>query len=267
MAIAFDNVRRDIRMRDKSDRQMSSLWLTVYLLPIGASIVSVGYTTVSVLSIVSANYPFTSPYDYTYNEFASVFAFLWIGFLLTGLLFFAVYIILTYMLVNRRNTHFTRQQFLSEDTIKTIKSLAEKKEIDVESSLSPIERTVREANAEETKKDAVLWAVLSAFIPIVSWFVNYFLMKDFYSHERREDGLWDDLSRTLNKLGANFSAPRRIEAMPNRSFALYLILTIITMGLFGVYWIYVLLKDPNEHFKYHVQIENQLLNALESASI
>ena len=266
MGIALENLHRDIRMREDSDRQMSSAWLLVYLLPVVASIISVGYTIVSVLSIVSANYPFTSPYDYTYNEFASVFAFLWIGFLLTGLLIFAVYIVLIYMLVNRRNTHFTRQQFLSEDVIKTIKSLAEKKEIDVESSLSPIERTVREANAEETKKDAVLWAVLSAFIPFVSWFVYYFLMKDFYSHERREDGLWEALSKTLSKLGVNFSAPRRIETMPNRSFVLYLILTIITMGLFGVYWIYVLLKDPNEHFKYHVQAENQLLSALESAS-
>jgi hypothetical protein len=39
------------------------------------------------------------------------------------------------------------------------------------------------------------------------------------------------------------------------------------MGLFGVYWIYVLLKDPNEHFKYHIEEESQLLSALESVAI
>jgi hypothetical protein len=92
-------------------------------------------------------------------------------------------------------------------------------------------------------------------------------MKDFYKHERREDGFWEDLSRTLDKIGVTFSVPRRIETTPNRSFILYLILTIITVGLFGIYWLYVLLKDPNEHFKYHVQIEDQLLSTLESVAI
>ena len=140
-------------------------------------------------------------------------------------------------------------------------------EIEVETILSPVKRTVREANAEETEKSAILWAILSAFVPFVQWYVNYFLMNDFYRHEQREDGFWEDLGRAMNKLGINFSVPRRTEAMPNRSFVLYLILTIITMGLFGVYWIYVLLKDPNEHFKYHIEAESQLLSALESVAI
>jgi len=91
-------------------------------------------------------------------------------------------------------------------------------------------------------------------------------MKDFYRHERREDGFWEDLGRTMNKLGINFSVPRRTEAMPDRSSVLYLILTIITAGLFGIYWVYVLLKDPIEHFKYHIQAESQLLSALESVT-
>jgi len=43
-----------------------------------------------------------------------------------------------------------------------------------------------------------------------------------------------------------------------------LMLTIATMGLFGIYWIYILLKDPNEHFKYHIQVEKQLFDTLES---
>jgi len=70
----------------------------------------------------------------------------------------------------------------------------------------------------------------------------------------------------MNKLGINFSVPRRTEAMPDRSSVLYLILTIITAGLFGIYWVYVLLKDPIEHFKYHIQAESQLLSALESVT-
>ena len=90
-------------------------------------------------------------------------------------------------------------------------------------------------------------------------------MKDFYRHERREDGFWEDASRALNRLGVNFSVPRRTETVPDRSFVLYLILSVITVGLFGIYWVYVMLKDPNEHFKYHIHAESQLMSTLEPA--
>jgi hypothetical protein len=170
-----------------------------------------------------------------------------------------------YKLVRRRNTHFKRQMFLFEDILAFIKAASARKGVDVEVSLASIDRTLREVKAEETEKTAVLWALLSIFIPFVSWYVYYFLMKDFYKHERREDGLWEDIGRTLDKFGVKFSMPRRIEPVPERSFVLYLIVTIITVGIFGIYWIYVLLKDPNNHFGYHIQIEEPLLSMLEAA--
>ena len=245
---------------------MSNVWLLVYLLPIIVGVVSAAYSIVSLLSFFSS-IDISTPYNYSYDGFGTEFVLSWVVITLTSLINFAVAIIITYMLVNRRSTHFKRQKFLSEDLIVTIVSLAKKKEIEVETILSPVKRTVREANAEETEKSAILWAILSAIVPFAQWYVNYFLLKDFYRHEQREDGFWEDLGRAMNKLGINFSVPRRTEAMPNRSFVLYLILTIITMGLFGVYWIYVLLKDPNEHFKYHIEAESQLLSALESVAI
>ena len=61
--------------------------------------------------------------------------------------------------------------------------------------------------------------------------------------------------------------PRRETILPDRSFVLYLILTIITLGIFGIYWLYVLLKDPNEHFKHHILVEDRLLGQLESVVI
>ena len=267
MEVSLENIRKDIRMREESDRQLSNVWLLLYILPIIIGIVSAAYTIVSLLSFISSIDPSVTTYPYLYDSFAGEFVLSWTVLGLSSLINFVVAIVLAYMLVNRRSTHFKRQKFLSEDLIVTIVSLAKKNDIEVEALLSPVEISVREANAEETEKSAILWAVLSAFVPFVQLYVYYFLLKDFYRHERREDGFWEDLGRTLKKLGVNFSVPRRTEAMPNRSFVLYLILTIITMGLFGVYWIYVLLKDPNEHFKYHIEAESQLLSALESVGI
>lgn len=267
MGVSLENIRKDIRMRDESDRQMSNAWLLVYIVPIIVGFVAAGYAIISLLDFVSSIDPLASPYYYSYDALPEGFVFLWLMLGLSSLVNFVVSIVLTYMLVNRRSTHFKRQKFLFEDIIAAINSLAKTKNVEVETSLLPLERSVREANAEETEKSAILWAILSAFVPFVQLYVYYFLMKDFYRHERREDGFWEDADRALNKLDISFSVPRRTEAIPNRSFVLYLILTIITTGLFGVYWVYVLLKDPNIHFKYHIEAESQLLSALEPVAV
>ena len=260
MGAAVENLRKDIRMRDEADKMMSNAWILVYLMPFFAGIaigIAMVYTVFTTTWIMPEE-PYTTPI-----LLATIFA---LSYLL-AIIGFIVNIMLTYKLVKRRNTHFRRQTFLFEDIAAVVKAIAAKKGVDVETSLSSCERTVREAKAEETEKGAVLWAILSAIIFIAQWYVNYFLMKDLYKHERREDGFWEDLTRTLDKLGITFSPLRRVETTPDRSFVLYLILTIITLGLFGIYWIYVLLKDPNEHFRYHMKFEDQLLSTLESATV
>ena len=263
MAISLENLQNDIRLRKESDKQMSNVWLLVYLLPIGVGVIFSVYFLVSFIDIVDSIYPASSSINFSYDGFDAQImnALITIG--LTGVVNFTVGIVLTYKLVNRRHTHFKRQKFLSEDLIASIKSMGKMKDIDVETSLASIERTLREANTEETEKSGILWAILTAFIPFVQLYVYYFLMNDFYRHEQKENGLWEDISSALNKLDINFSVLRRTKYIPNRSFVLYLILTIITGGLFVVYWLYTLLTDPNEHFKYHIQAESQLISTLE----
>ena len=87
-------------------------------------------------------------------------------------------------------------------------------------------------------------------------------MKDFYKHERREDQFIRDLLGALTISGLNISLPYRNPPMPERSFALYVVLTIVTAGFFWVYWIYVLLNDPNHHFRQHMIIEDTLMAQL-----
>lgn len=263
-------MRKDVRMRTESDPMMSNAWLLVYLIPVLAIIA--GVLSFFFMIITAARIGPPSPPTPPGPVIAAIAPML-IGVILMPLLVIIgiiVSLILIYKLVKRRNTHFKRQLFLSEDLVSAVRTIAEKKDIDVELWLSSCDRTVREARAEETEKGAVLWAILSA-IPwigtLAEWYVNYFLMKDFYKHERREEGFWDDLSKVLDKCGVTVSLPRRTEVMPDRSFVLYLILSIITLGLFGIYWLYVLLNDPNEHFKYHVQVEDGLLGALETVAI
>jgi hypothetical protein len=266
MGISLENIRKDIRVREKSDRQMSSAWLLLYLLSICVSIIAVFYAIVSLLEFFSSIDFSTPQLFFSYGEPPEVFALLWLTVGLAGLVNIVVSIILTYLLVTRHGTHFNRQLLLSEDIIAAVDSMAQTKNVDVEAGLLSLKRNVSEKNSE-TGKSAILWALLSAFVPFVQFYVYYFLMNDFYRHERREDGFWEDTAKVLNDLDVSFSVPRRLETMPYRSFFLYLILTIVTVGFFGIYWFFVLLKDPNEHFKYHIEAESQLWDALESVVV
>ena len=268
MAVSLENIRKNIQAREESDRQMSRAWLLVYLLPIGVSVIATGYSIVVLLKFFSLiDLSDSQLYYSSYGALSDEFALLWLTVGLTSLVNFVVSITFMYLLINRRGTHFRRQKFLFKGIMSAVNSLAKSKNIEVEAALFSLERNVREAESEETAKSAVLWALLSAFVPFVQLYFYCFLMKDFYRHEQREDGFWEDLSRTLTKLGVAFSVPRRTEAIPYRSSVLYLILTIVTTGLFGVYWFFVLLRDPNEHFKYHVETENQLLAALKPIAV
>jgi H+/Cl- antiporter ClcA len=259
LSVENENIKKDIRMRAETDSMMSSAWTLVYLLPFIVVLLLVAL-------ILAAFFSTATTVTGTTIQFAApVFAGVALVYGLV-LVSFVADIILIYKLARRRNSHFKRQIFLFEDVMAAVKAIAMKKGVDVEVGLVSGDRTVREAKAEETEKSAVLWAILSVITGIAVFYVWYFLMKDFYKHERREDGFWEDASKTLDKCGVKFSVPRRMETLQDRSFALYFILTLVTLGLFGIYWVYVLLKDPNEHFRYHVQVEDQLLTALETVA-
>lgn len=240
MSVELESLRRDVRMRSEYDKPMSMAWLAIYLIPV-----------ILVLVIIPAML-LAAPLVLALSPFL-------------GIISFIVFIVLIYKLVSRRNNHFKRQIFLMEDTIRLIGKVAEQKKTAVETDLSLCERTLREVRMEEGEKSAALWAILSAVTGIAALYVFYFLMRDFYKHERREDGFWEDISKILGKLGVSFTPPRRENPLPDRSFILYLILSILTLGIFGIYWLYVLIKDPNEHFKYHAVADEELLAALEKA--
>lgn len=90
-------------------------------------------------------------------------------------------------------------------------------------------------------------------------------MRDFRRHESREDRVLEDVDAMITSIGGT-PLPRRGESIPNRSFALYLILSVVTLGIFGIYWTYALIRDPNVHFREQARMEDELLSRLEQVS-
>ena len=263
MSIPLENLRRDLRTRLESDKQMSGAWAIVPLLPIIVGIVA---TVLFVAFLFSsfASMPRGAPVT---NSTAVRFIGVFFGALIIYYISYFVVIVLVavmiFKLVSRRNTHFNRQILLQEDLVNIAKELATRKGIDVSVLLNNMERNAREARLEETEKNATLYAILGG----VAWiYVAYFLMKDFFKHERREDLFINDMLRTFNALGVSINFPNRNPPIPDRSFALYFVLTLITGSIFGVYWVYVLVTDPNNHFRQQMLMEDTIMAQLSSTS-
>lgn len=173
-----------------------------------------------------------------------------------------VSIYVVYKLVKRRNEHFRRTHLLYENLV----NLLREKEGSSPEVVS-MHSTLQEMKFEEGEKSAGLYAILVLFLEVIMWFyVAHFLNKDFRKHEVREARLLELTSNVLRKYGVTM--PMKFEKeFPNRSTGLYIVLSIVTLGIFMLYWVYTLAKDPNEHFKQHSLIESRLLSALESAKI
>jgi hypothetical protein len=256
LSIPLENFRRDLRTRLETDKQMSGAWAIVPLLPL---IIGVGLTVAFAIAASSVGPAGPSPTSGT--SIAAVLAF----FALLGLLplvYFLVIILVAVMnfrMVRRRNLHFNRQILLYEDLLSVARELASKKNTDVSVLINSMDRNLRETRFDELEKNATLWAILSFGFGIGLIYAGYFLMKDFYRHERREDMFIQDLLRTFYTLGVPINLPYRTSPVPDRSFALYFILTLITGFIFAVYWVYVLVSDPNNHFRQQMVIEDTIM--------
>jgi len=247
-ATLIENLRKDAQMRSETDKIISVFWV---LLPLITLLLSV------FISLIAIFYPIT---------FLTLWPWL-IGSLVLSFVFLIAYLYLVYMLINRRNIHFSRQWRFTEDLIALLKAIALKKGVNVETPVSSMERTLRDMKMYETEKSAILWVIL-LIVPfanlIASLYILYFLTRDFYIHERREDAVWEDMTRALSNLKIDFMM-RRANPIPDRSYVLYIILSIITLGLFGIYWLYTLIQDPNNHFSNHVHFEDEIINKVSTA--
>jgi len=252
----IDQVEEYVRRRDFTDYIMP-VWLP--FLPIIISLSSFLWFFIMVLIIYGdrRTYHFFEDY-YTYNleaEEEIIYGFLGI-YLILAILALAINVYVVYKWVWRRNEHFKRQKLL----FNAVKDFLRSKGLEV----SRLEAICMEIDIEENEKNAVLWALVQ-FIPYVGGFlliyVYHFLNKDFYKHERREEHFINALSATLSKVGIEFNYIR-YSSIPDRSTILYFVLSLITLGFFGLYWVYTLTKDPNNHFMEHKRWEELMLSAL-----
>lgn len=100
-----------------------------------------------------------------------------------------------------------------------------------------------------------------AEIIVVLYLLNA-LGRHNYDHAVQWDNFVHGALYGLYKVGTPVMTPYAPRTPEERSFALYLILSIFTAGLFMYYWWYTAIKDPNEHYKQQWRVEDAISSAI-----
>ncbi len=164
-----------------------------------------------------------------------------------------------WQLYSRRNDHIERAKRLKMSLSRWLK---EEHQIDMADWVgSDMQLIIR----EQFRSIAffVLWVVFSytfglvgSILTLVSW---YWLTYDYAIHERGELEFFHRVSVKLKEKGISFDAGILRPLIP-RNIALYIVLMIIpgVNIVCGIWWCYVLFRDPNLHFETHEHWECQL---------
>jgi hypothetical protein len=148
--------------------------------------------------------------------------------------FGAAFFPLFYRSIERRNQHFRRQHEVEEKAA----SLLTGQERDLQEH-PPIQR------------NETLWAA-SIILVLPAFAVLYVLSNDLVLHEKNQQIF---LKRILPQMDYK---PQRITP------GIYILLTVATLGLGGIYWLYRVFNGYNNHFREHRIIDDELNKVMEA---
>jgi hypothetical protein len=152
-----------------------------------------------------------------------------------GIAFFPMF----YRLVEGRNRHFCKEAELERQVAVFLKSKG------------------KEPPAESQRfgaMNAKAWAA-SIILVVPVFVILYLLSRDLAVHERGQDAF----------LAAAF--PERMFMPQTIPIKTYVLITIITLGVGAVYWLYKVVNLYNAHFKAHLQVEKELGRLMEEETV
>jgi hypothetical protein len=148
-----------------------------------------------------------------------------------GIVFFPMF----YRLVEGRNRHFLREREFESRLSAYLKSKG--KEPPVESK-------------SFTGLNAKAWAA-SIILVIPVFVILYLLSRDLAVHEQKQDAF---LAVVL---------PERVFMPQTIPIKTYAVITLVTLGVGAVYWLYKVVNLYNAHYKAHLQVEKEIGRLME----
>jgi len=257
----------ELRRRKETDRRLSfGIYLVIILILVGLMIAIAASMGVYWANQMSwrAQYPF-GPHSYFrppsyFDPWFPPYLVGWIiAMVAIGIGLSIVHWWYQWQLYSRRNDHIERAKRLK---MSVSRWLREKQQIDLADwTSSDMQLSLREQL--RSTGFFVLWVVFSYVFGLVGFILTlvcwYWLTLDYAVHERGELEFFRRVSQKLKGKGISFD-PEILHPLIPRNMALYIVLMIIpgVNIVWGIWWCYVLFRDPNLHFEAHEHWESQL---------
>jgi hypothetical protein len=177
--------------------------------------------------------------------------------LLSATTFGIAWFLMIYLLIKRRNAHFSRQEQLENLVLRKLGQLNQEKQQQFNYSSDFAKKDNR-----LPCRDAYAWT-LSTILIFPAIYVFYFLSRDLQRHEEHEHAFLVETVSIAEDLGFemnldDFMVTHKI------AFNKYFVLSIVTFGFAAVYWLYRIFNDYNRHFKRQWNFEDTLLKLFAS---
>ncbi len=152
--------------------------------------------------------------------------------------FGAVFFPMFYRLVDNRNRHFQREAELEKQVAESLRNQG--KEVT--------------ANVGSREMNARAWTA-SIILVIPVFFLLYYLSKDLLVHEKQQDAF----------LAAAFT--QRMFMPQSLPIKKYVLITIVTLGIGSVYWLYKITNSYNAHFEAQWKVEQEIARLMEETKM
>ena len=169
-----------------------------------------------------------------------------------------------YKMMERRDMHLARFANVAYSSTGLLreKARAAGREADIAPELQQLDMIQAQMNEQARERGAVLWLVLGILFGIGILIGYYFIMDDMLRHDQLEAQYFTLMSQAMLKVGISQQASQAMPNIPERSFVAYLLLSLVTCGIYYFYWEYVLIGDGNIHVESQVPWEDYLYSAL-----
>ena len=196
----------------------------------------------------------------------------YLGWTLLTIGFYSYYA--TYKLVQRRSEHAQRRLAFQSYLWHALNARAEAagKTADVKEGLDNLSRIYQQMDAFErrNKRDPALWTILRLvghllFFGVGSFvgaYVNHFLNKDLLFYDEWEASYAANAEWVMQRLGHTIVLPQRRHPVHDRNTAVYILVSIVTLGIFGMFWRSRVMADGNGHFDDDALMEDAILAGL-----
>lgn len=169
-----------------------------------------------------------------------------------------------YKLMERRDTHLARIANVAYSSTGLLreKARAAGREADIAPELQQLDMIQAQMNEQGKERGAVLWLVLGILTGIGILIGYYFIMDDMLRHDQLEAQYFTLMSQAMLKVGISQQASQAMPNIPERNYVAYLLLSLVTCGIYYFYWEYALIGDGNIHVESQVQWEDYIYSSL-----